>query len=174
MSPLEECPGETAPALQHAPIMGQPGLPLASTPPTQPCASLECKIFDLTNTHFAKKDIHSLTRKYGSQSQTNITYRIIIIIFNGFAACQQCLQPSSPVLARNALLSVVKGLHQTFTPFFQPYLVLSCPGWGPQSVLPIYPYQMMGPDSTRECVAHYRLSTMTQICSLVVFQAFES
>ena len=32
VSPLKECPGETAPALQHAPIMGQPGLPLASTP----------------------------------------------------------------------------------------------------------------------------------------------
>ena len=127
VSPLEECPGETAPALQHAPIMGQPGLPLASTPPpTQPCASLECKIFDLTNTHLAKKDMHFPTRRYGLLSQGNNTYRIIIIItiLNGFAACQQCLQPSSPVLARNALLSVVKGLHQTFTPFFQPYLVL--------------------------------------------------
>ena len=73
---------------------------------------------------------------------------------NGVAAC--ATNPPHPCFPGMRFLVLVKGLHWTFTRFFNliwSYHALDGPSL--QIAPSTYPYQMMGPDSTRECVAHH-------------------
>ena len=154
VSLLWECRGETAPAQQHAPIMGQPCLRLASAASFSPHPCVECKIrtFATVRTYaFSKKrnmvykiiEIHS--------------YRIIIITITN---------PPHPCFPGMRFLVLVKGLHQTFTPFFNLIWSYHALDWAlpPDCPLPISIRQY-----TRVCSPppHDRL---TQINSVVTLQ----
>ena len=68
---------------------------------------------------------------------------------NGVAAC--ATNPPHPCFPGMRFLVLVKGLHRTFTRFFNLIWSYHALGWALPPDCP--PYQMMGPDSTRECVA---------------------